>query len=205
MTRESLTSRFLRTLRRSSDDDRTKSPSAAEIGLATEAFRQILSAAKALLVYYNLDRAAGDQFHLNLGHGLSQRYAEEERTDAEYQVMAQALRFHCSAAAAHQFYEAARLLNKPLPYTMPTAATFKDNGVAPLVPTIDFYGLARDQAHLGSLERESGPFTGAAGDLWNAGMDGLPESASIVVRSREQLWALLAGDQPRKVLRLTGG
>lgn len=205
MTRESFTSKILRTFRRSPERGRADAPSAAEIGLATDAFRQILSAAKALLVYFDLDRRAGDQFHLNLGHGLAQRYDEEQRTDLEYQAMAQALRYHCSPAAARQFSEAARALDKPLPYTMPAEETFKDTGVGRCVPTIDFYGLARDQAQLGSMTRESGPFIGLAGDLWNAGMDGLLETDPLVVRCREQLWAQVAGDQPQRAIHLTGG
>jgi hypothetical protein len=174
-----------------------------DVGFSAQTFRQILSAAKAMSVYYDTDRTAGDLFHRNYAHGLSLRYREEGRTAFEYACLALALRQFCSPIATRQFYDSVSNDGIPMPYTIEADGSFHEDGKLYPLPTIDFYSVACEQRETGAMEPLSGPFIGAAGDLWDAGMDGLPETDPIVVRSREQLWGGLLGDH-EKVVHLKG-
>ncbi len=174
-----------------------------DVGFSAQTFRQILSAAKAMSVYYDTDRTAGDLFHRNYAHGLSLRYREEGRTAFEYACLALALRQFCSPIATQQFYDSVSNDGISLPYTIEADGSFQDDGKLYALPTIDFYSVACEQRRLGAMEPLSNPFIGPAGDLWDAGMDGIAETDPIVVRSRERLWGGVLGDH-EKVVHLKG-
>ncbi len=171
---------------------------------STEAFRQILSAAKGMSDYHGVDRTAGDHFHLNLGHVLALRSHEEGRSDFEYHVLAQALRLYCSPVAVRQFHAEASSLGKPMPFSIDADGSYRDSFGSTTMPIIDFHGVASDQARTGGMARESGPFAGAAGELWDAGMDGVPEDDPGVERCREEVRRLLSSDGHHRLLDLHG-
>ena len=198
-----LVSRLLRALDgRQREDDPATPDEPPRPGPSTGAFRQILSAAKAMKYHHGVDRTAGDYFHLNLGHVLALRYHEEGRTDPEYGVLAQALRLYCSPVAVRQFHAQASGLGKPIPFSIDADGGFHDAPGSQIVPVIDFHGVAADQARTGGMTRESGPFIGAAGELWDAGMDGVPEDDPAVIRPREDVRRLLSGDDGHRLLHL---
>lgn len=162
--------------------------SGASAQLATKAFRQILSAAKALAVHHGVARKNGDRYHRNLGHGLAQRYAGNGRTELDYHVMASALRHHYSPAAAQFFTDAMRGTGVAMPFHATDAGEYADpDGAALPMVMIDMFGVAQDRRAIGDMARGRGPFAGPAGVLLNAGMDGLPENDATVGAARDEL------------------
>jgi hypothetical protein len=168
-------------------DDAATSEKAELTNLSTEAFRQIFSAAKALAHYHNVDRTSGDIFHINLGHGLSQRYHEEERTELEYAVIETALNLFCHPLALYQF-EAGTAACKPVPAA--ERSGLGQQSALPIIPLIDFYEVGCDQRKMAGMKREWCPFVGAAAELWEAGIDNLEETHPKVLRARELVLAL---------------
>ncbi len=119
-------------------------------------------------------------------------------------MLAQALRLYCSPIAVRQFHAEVSGHGKPMPFSIDADGGFHDVPGSKIVPVIDFHGVAADQARTGGMARESGPFVGAAGELWDAGMDGIPEDDPGVERRREDVRRLLSGDGRLRTLHLHG-